>query len=165
MMSMIKRKKPIGREAAKLRMADLCARSEQCESEIRTKLVRLGLVSGDVDGVIRELKEGRFVDNARYARAFARDKMRFAGWGRRKIAAALVAKRIASTDIREAIDELDGDEYAETVMRAARSKGRGLDLSTAEDRAKLLRHLASRGFEAGICYKAIDTLRREGREE
>ena len=54
-------------DAAKLRMADLCARSEQCEADIRQKLYRLGLSSVEVQQIITQLIDEKFIDNARFA--------------------------------------------------------------------------------------------------
>lgn len=159
-----RRKAPLSAEAALLRMADLCARSEQCEGDVMRKLEGFGLGRREAEDVLAELIERKFVDNARFARAYANDKVRFAGWGRRKIAAGLMAKRVSSADVREALQGIDAGEYAEAVDRAARAKARGLDLEDPAERMKLLRHLASRGFEAGVCYGKIEELKRAERD-
>ncbi|MDE7381602.1 MAG: hypothetical protein K2N03_05690, partial [Muribaculaceae bacterium] len=44
-------------EGMKLRMADLCMRSEQCESDIRGKLIRSGLSSSSVEEIVAYLKK------------------------------------------------------------------------------------------------------------
>ena len=80
-------------------MADLCARSEQCEADIRQKLYRLGLSSGEVQQIVSQLIDEKFIDNARFARSFARDKCRFSCWGRHKIRLALAAKRLSDAEI------------------------------------------------------------------
>ena len=67
--------KPLTRDEALVRMAGLCARSEQCASDIARKLRTKGLSSADIASVIDELKERSFLDEARYARSFARDKV------------------------------------------------------------------------------------------
>ncbi len=162
---MIEKMKAAGsREAARLRMADLCARSEQCEADILAKLLKMGLARGQADEIIGELVKGRFIDNRRYASALAVDAVRFSGWGRRKIAAKLVSKRIDSSLIREALADLDEEEYFEAAMRAARDKVRHLDLRVYEDRMKLMRHLASRGFEGSVASKAAAILKREAED-
>lgn len=150
--------KPISPEAAKIRMADLCARSEQCEADIRQKLYRLGLSSGDVQKIIVELTEERFIDNARFARSFARDKCRFSSWGRNKIRLALAAKRITSGDITQGLEAIEEKDYLEALRRVTYAKGRGLDLfgpDGRENRIKLFRHILSRGFETDLATKAI----------
>ena len=63
-------RKPITPEAALIRMADLCARSEQCSADIEGKLLRLGLSRAQAQKIVGELRDGRFIDDGRYARAF-----------------------------------------------------------------------------------------------
>ena len=149
------RKKPITKEAALLRMADLCARGERCAYEIREKLRKLIVPSSTANEIIEYLEENRYIDDLRFAKAYARDKVRFSGWGRNKIRMALAVKRISSSEIREALDELDEEEYLLSLTKAAEAKARTLDLTDYADRAKLYRHLASRGFESGLISKAL----------
>lgn len=148
-------------EAALIRMADLCARSEQCEADIRQKLYRLGLTSSEVQRVIESLIADRFIDNARFAAAFARDKCRFSAWGRNKIRLALMAKRIKSSDIDDALRSIDEKDYADALRRTAAAKARGMDFSgpdARDNRMRLFRHIISRGFESELASKAVREL-------
>lgn len=155
------RKKPLTKEAALLRMADLCARGERCSSEIREKLRKLMLPASVADEIIDYLEENRYIDNLRFAKAFARDKVRFSGWGRNKIRMALTVKRIPASEIREALDEIDEEEYTVALAKATEAKARNLDLTDYNDRAKLYRHLASRGFESNLISGAIRKIQDE----
>ena len=89
-----------------------------------------------------------FLDEQRYARAFANDKLRFQGWGRLKIRAALVQKGVASKAVQVALDELDEDTYNETMQKLAEKKRR--ELRSERDhyvlRQKLSRFLYGHGF-------------------
>lgn len=152
-------KKPITKEEALLSMASLCARSEQCPSDIYRKLRLKGLSHSASLDVIEDLKERKFVDEPRFARGFTNDKVRFSAWGRRKIGAALAVKRIPSELIRTALAEIDPGEYEDAALRAARAKSSGLDLELYEDRVKLYRHLLSRGFESALASKLVKSLR------
>lgn len=152
-------KKPLSPEAALKRMATLCARSEQCSNDIRQKLYKAGLHEEEVEQVMEQLVEMKFIDDARYAGAFARDKARFAGWGPLKIRAALAVKRIPSDIIREAIDTISPEEFLEIAMKILASKSLNADLEKADDRARMMRHLYARGFDAGMASKAIGTTR------
>ena len=71
------------------RAAALCARSEQAPQDIREKLVKWGLGSHDADGIVQRLSEQGFLDEARFARAFVKDRFAFNGWGRIKIESKL----------------------------------------------------------------------------
>ncbi len=142
--------KPPSAEKELQRLEALCARSEQCESEILGKLRRRGLCASDAARVLESLKSRRFVDNARYASAFVRDKYRFMRWGRRKIAYALSAKGVSQADIEAAMDEIDADEYRTILagLISARARVMGDEAYTYEGRTRLFRMAASRGYEA-----------------
>ncbi len=155
------KKRPISDEAALLKMMDLCARSEQSTGEIRLKLGRKGIFGSRADAIISRLVADRFVDNARFARAFTADKVRFALWGRRKIRMALSAKGIGTVEITAAISGIDEKEYDNALMRAARSKAKGLDLSDYDSRVRLFRSLAARGYESEAIAHVISLLKHE----
>lgn len=155
------RKKPLTKEAALLRMADLCARAEHSSFEIREKLRKLMIPASDANEIICYLEENRYIDNLRYAKAFARDKVRFSSWGRNKIRMGLAVKRISASDIREALEEIDEEEYMDAITKAAQAKALNLDLSDYTDMTKLYRHLASRGFESSLISKTISGLRNQ----
>lgn len=148
-------------EKLRLRMAGLCARSEQCTYDIALKLRRAGLSTVQTNDIIAFLRNSRFLDDNRYAAAFAADKVRFSGWGRLKIRMGLRAKRIPDSMISEAIDQIDEKEYTAALMRAARAKAASLTITDPSDKRKLYLHLASRGFETSFIGKAVSRLHRE----
>ena len=84
------------------RMMVLCSKREYCESDIRKKLSQAMAkddgesdIASDIraaDEIIIALKKDRFLDDRRYAEAFARDKSSISGWGKVKIRHALAAK-------------------------------------------------------------------------
>lgn len=159
-----KRGKNISAEALKLRLAGLCARSEQCEYDLRQKCRKAGLSGSETDNIITFLIDNRYLDASRFARAYCNDKVKFSGWGTRKIRQGLIAKRIPSTAISQAIREIDRKEYVEALKRVGIGKARTLNLQQEEDRAKFYRFMASRGFESELITRLMDTLRRRTQE-
>lgn len=158
-------RKPVSAESMRLRLAGLCARSEQCEYDLRLKMARAGLKTDEADSIIDFLREQRFLDDGRYVRAFVRDKITFSGWGPAKIRATLAAKRLPRAIVDEALEEAESEEMGKSLMRAARAKARSLDLTTREDMVKLLRHLMSRGVSYSDSRRAAERLREEEQEE
>lgn len=148
----MKERSPITAEQALARAEELCARAEHASGEIREKLWRWGIGPDQADGIIDSLQERRFLDDARFARAFVRDKIEFAGWGRRKIALALYKKRVPRDIITEALESIDMEAYtarlAGLIRRAAEAMGD--DARTYEGRTRLYRRAAARGFEPDI---------------
>lgn len=147
-------------EALRLRMADLCARSEQCAFDILTKLSRAGLTQGQAHEIIQYLEDHKFISEQRFAKAFTRDKIRFSGWGRHRIRVALAAKRISTAIISEALKEIETDsalaaDYQAALERVSLTKAKNLDLTEYEGRRKLYRFLTSRGFESPGAVNAV----------
>ena len=86
------------------RMRRLCSRREYCVADIRRKLS--DALEGDRDAVHEVLDcliREKYVDDMRYASAFARDKASIAGWGSIKISHALLAKGVDRVIIGEAL--------------------------------------------------------------
>ncbi|MDE6811353.1 MAG: RecX family transcriptional regulator [Muribaculaceae bacterium] len=145
-------------EGMRLQLAGLCARSEQNEYDLRQKMRRKGLTPEETEGIIEFLKEGRYLDEERYARAYANDKVRFSGWGINKIRQGLRMKRVPGALIDKVIDGIDRKEYMQSLKRAGIAKARETDIRTPEGRAKFYRHLANRGYESSLIIKLSDAI-------
>ena len=101
------------------RMRGICSRKECCRQEIAAKLEKLEVE--DVSGAVEQLCKEGFIDERRYARAFARDKSSLQGWGSLKIKLALQNKQIDDATIARALEEIDGpaaDARMEQLLRA-----------------------------------------------
>ena len=153
-------KKPITADNAFLRLATLCARSEQAEGDLRKKLQSWGINDGDADSIILRLKQERYLDNERYARAYCRDKLRFNGWGRLKISFMLRGKGIEQEFIDQALAEIDDQQYANVLEDIITNKAKTLNGKDSEHaRAALLRVATSRGFETNLIFTALARLK------
>lgn len=149
----------LDREEVLRRAAALCARQEQCRSHIHKKLLDWGLQEGKAQEVLKQLEKENFLSDERYARAYAKDKFRFNGWGKVKIAHMLRARQIGEQHIRQALDEIDHDSYKQSCLSQLRVKNRTLRAgSDFERRAKLFRYASGKGFEADLIYPLLDHL-------
>ena len=152
-------RKPISPDNAFLRLATLCARSEQAEGDLRKKLHDWGVAESDSNDIIARLKQERYIDNERYARAYCRDKLRFNGWGRIKISYMLRSKSIEQEYIDAALAEIDEEQYAAILNNALAAKAKTLIGKEPEQLiASLMRFASSRGFEPSLIYSAIERL-------
>lgn len=117
-----------------------CASAEHCSSEVASKLHLWNqeISPAETQQILSHLQTNRYIDDERYATAFANDKVRFAGWGRMKIRAALFAKRIEESAIDRALASIDESDYAAALSKAIRQKK-----GTPE---QVARFLLSRGF-------------------
>lgn len=152
-------KKPVTPQQALVRLETLCARSEQCTEELRRKLASWKLDAQTSEKIIRRLEENRFVDNDRFARSFVHDKYLYSGWGRRKIASALYARRISPETIDNAMATIDVVRYGSLAFKAMKLKLRQLpdSLSREEKRIRLLRFGTGRGYETALVVKIINS--------
>lgn len=148
--------RPQSPDEAFARAAARCARREYCLSEWRDKLRAAGLVPADAEAVLRRLEAEGYIDERRYARAFARDKSLYDLWGRIKIRHALRQKHIADADIDAALADIDDAAYREGLRGLLQRKSRSLRAGNDyERRMKLARFAASRGFEPALVFDLI----------
>lgn len=158
---MMKPRQPVTPEQAYERLADACSRAEYCSYELREKLRRMGVDTADVARVLERLARERYFDDARFARAFVRQKAGYGRWGRRKIAYALAMKRIDRAIVADALSEIEPDAYADNLRGLLQAKLRsgGVDmLQSYEGRTKLFRYAAGRGYEPDAIAAAIRSL-------
>lgn len=149
-------KRPISPENALARVAALCSRCEQAEWDIRKKLNDWGIAQDKADAIIDRLIDERYLDENRYANAYARDKFRFGGWGRIKIAFSLKNKHVSQSAINEAIATIDENVYLQALKHALSSKLRTIkDKDELQTKASLVRFAASRGYEPNLIYSVL----------
>ena len=150
-------KKPLSPSEALNKAAAYCTLCERCVSEVSAKLTAWNVLYAEQEKIIARLIDEKFIDEARYCRAFVNDKLRFNRWGRIKIIAALREKRLPKEHISEAIESIDDDNYTEIlkeVIAIKRKEFKGKD--DFQTRQKLIRHAASRGFEPAIIMRFIN---------
>lgn len=149
--------KEIEEKNALARAAALCSQREYCVSQIEEKLVAWGQSTEACERIISKLIEERFIDEARFSRAYALDKMRYNHWGRVKIRQMLRMLGVSNADREAAIAELPDDEYFSILRHLVEQKLPTVKArSEYELRGKLLRFLTGRGFELDEASSAID---------
>ena len=143
------------------RMMRLCAGRECCRSEIRRKLATLS--AEQAQEVLDTLCREGYLDDARYARAFARDKSALQGWGSLKIKLALQRKQIDAADIAAALEAIDlpaADAKMEQVLRA-KWKSLAREEDPARKEAKFFRYALGRGYGYQEIKRIYDYLGRD----
>lgn len=130
------------------RLTAFCAAGEHCLTEVRERLRRWNVAPDEAEALVRRLVEEQYINEERYCRAYINDKVRFARWGRLKIAQALRQKQIASSLYLPLLDELDEAIYSEQLRRLLEAKQREVKGRNAYERkAKLVRFALGRGYE------------------
>ena len=145
-------------QEAYLTLTALCAQAEHCQWEMTEKMRRWGLDDEAQARVMQRLVQERYVDDARYARAFVKDKVRYNKWGRRKVEQALWQKHIDEDISQQALDEVDDEEYLDVLRPLLAQKRKTTRAANDyEPNQKLVRFALGRGFTYDIIRQCLNT--------
>ena len=140
------------------RLRGLCSRREYCVADVLKKAAD-GL-EGDrtaAQEVVDVLVKEKYVDDLRYASAFARDKSAIQGWGEVKIRYMLSAKGVPRDVIDKALEEIDEDKAESRLEKLLQNKLKSLK-DDPQRRLKLLRFALGRGYSYDEVNSLINTL-------
>ena len=121
---------------------------------LRKALKSLDGDEGRARQVLDSLLSDGFVDDVRYASAFAREKSRLTGWGPVKIRFALAGKGLSRETIDAALDSIDQDEASDKLERLMASRAKALE-GDPQARLKLIKYALSRGYEYSDVQKYL----------
>lgn len=142
-----------------------CAKRECCSADIRRKaLERLAYDAAAADEIVGALVREGYVDDRRYAAAYAREKSALSGWGPVKIRSALLARGIARDIAAEALAEIDPGRAAARLEKALEAKWRSLS-ADPQGRLKLIRFALTRGYDYEAVRPLIERITRPAEED
>jgi regulatory protein len=140
------------------KMRRICSRREYCVADIRKKLMmQLEGNAGEVNDILQLLISEKYVDDLRYASAYARDKSSISGWGLTKIRYMLSSKGIASDVIQQALAEIDTGRAQNRLDKLMENKFKTLK-EDPQCRLKLLRFGLGRGYGYEEVALVVETL-------
>lgn len=133
-----------------------CAYQERCHQEVKDKLYEMGLHRNEVDELMAALIMENFLNEERFARAFAGGKFRMKQWGKRKIISALRQKKVSDYCIRKGMSEIDEKEYEKVLRKLAEKKYHALRGEQYLRRQfKTKQYLLSKGFEPALAEAVL----------
>ncbi len=136
-----------------------CGRRERSSHEVRLRAIRAGATNDQADEAVSKLTDEHFIDDQRYADAFASGHFRIKNWGRLKIIQALRMQQIASSIIENALQNaIEESDYRDTLEQQARKKASGYDLTHPAVRQKITQYLYGRGFEPDLIRAVLEDL-------
>lgn len=159
--------KKMTEQEALAKLMTICSQSEHCSGEMVEKMRKWELEETAQARIMEQLVKGKFVDDERFTRAFAKDKLRYNKWGRRKIEQALWLKHIPNDISQRVLDELgiggdnsrsdDDSEYVQILRELLRNKTRSVKAKNAYERnGKLIKFALGRGFSMDVIMKVIE---------
>ena len=140
------------------RLQRLCSKAEYCRADIYRKALK------DLDGdaaeaarLVEELVREKYVDDSRYALAYAREKASIQGWGPVKIRFQLRAKGVSDAHISAALEEIDEVSADARMERLLAAKAKTLE-GDPQIRLKLIKFGLSRGYQYDAVERALANL-------
>ena len=150
-------KKQLTKEQALQKLKHYCGYQERCHSEVKQKLYDLGVWKKDHDEIIATLIEEGYLNEERFAIAFAGGRFRIKQWGRVKIKYELKQKQVSEYSIKKALKQINAEEYLSVLKKLAGEKYASLkNEQYLVRKKKTIDYLMQRGFEGELVREAIE---------
>jgi len=106
-----------------------------------------------IDQIITHLIQENYLNEERFARAYARGKFRIKKWGRNRIISELKQRNISKYNIKAALSEINEVEYLKVFdVLAAKRIAEINEGHPQKRRKKLVNYLLYRGWESPLVY-------------
>src|ERR1700754_4547402 len=126
-----------------------CAYQERSQQEVRDKLYEWGLYPQAVENIIAQLVTANFLNEERFAKAYAKGKFNQKGWGKIKIKQGLKLKQVSDVLIKKALNQIDADDYLKILENLLSKKAALIkEKDDYKRRYKLQQYAMSRGYES-----------------
>jgi regulatory protein len=136
-----------------------CTYQERSQQEVRDKLYELGLHRTEVEQGIAHLVSENYLNEQRFAIAYAGGKFRIKEWGRIKIKLALKQKKVSDYCIRKALEEISSSDYKKTLSKVLTSKSKDVkEKNPLKKKYKVAQYAISRGFEPELVWEEMKEL-------
>lgn len=152
-------KKFLTKEQALQKLKQYCAYQERCHAEVVQKLWELGIRRNEHDEILSSLIEEDYLNEERFAKAFAGGRFRMKNWGRKKIIYALKENKISEYNINKALKEIDEAHYLATLEMLAQKKYAALyNEQYLVRKKKTLDYLLQKGFESSLINEVLNRI-------
>lgn len=137
-----------------------CAYQERCHKEVRQKLFELGMDSDSRDKIITDLIQNNFLNESRFATAFARGKFRTKKWGKNRIVNELKFRDISAYNIQLALKEISDSDYYQTFEELSKKRFKQLtsEKNLQNKKRKFRDYLLYRGWESHLIYQKMNEI-------
>ena len=149
-------KKRLTPEQALQKLKHYCGYQERCHSEVKEKLYSLGIRKAEQDPIIATLIEENYLNEERFAIAYAGGKFRIKQWGKIKIRSELKKRKVSDYCINKALKQIGNEEYLQTIKKLADKYAASLEKDQDSiTKKKTIDYLMQRGFEGEMIYGII----------
>ena len=134
-----------------------CSYQERSHKEVLLKISKSNISKNETDKIVAKLITENFLNETRYAIAYARGKFRIKNWGKIKIINKLKQQNISPWNINKAIDEIDKDEYSKSFNLIFNKLNLKYNyLKNIYRKKKILSILYSKGWEYDLIIDSLN---------
>jgi regulatory protein len=152
-------RKFLTKEQALQKLRQYCAYQERSHHEVQQKLYELGIHKLHHDEIISTLIEEDYLNEERFAKAFAGGKFRMKEWGRKKIYYALKEKKVSEYNIKQAMKEINEEDYFKNLKELVEEKYESLkEEQYLTRKKKTIDYMIQKGYEFDLVTKALNEL-------
>lgn len=132
---------------------EILSRRDHSEFEVTAKLKRKGFNTAQIQPVMTWLREKKLVNDASFAEKYTQSVLDYKKVGPMWIKQKLRQKSVPAVCIEDALAKLLSPSQEVEIARQAADAWRRLHPAHKNDRNRLTRFLASRGFSSQAIYK------------
>ena len=119
----------------------------------------MGIYGEDLEEIIAQLIEDKFLDEERFTRSYVRGKFRMNKWGKIRIKQELKKRKISDYCVRKGMEEITEEEYIEQIRAVLLKKAATLNEDNDyKRRNKLAAHAFRRGYETELVWSIINKM-------
>ncbi len=150
-------------EEAKRRLEGYCVYQERSHKEVREKLRELRMIPIAIDEIVGHLIEHNFLNETRFAQAFARGKFNQKKWGKNRIVRELKQRNVSVFNVKLALKEISEGAYVETFEILAEKRLQQLtsEKNILKKKKKLADYLLYRGWESHLVWEKVREIKKK----
>lgn len=144
---------------------DYIAHQPRTEGEVRRRLRQRGYPEAATEEAVARMRELGYLDDAAYARAYARSRLAGRGHGPQRILSDLLRRGVERATIEAVLEELvEEDDLREAALEHGRKRWARLagEPDPQKRRRRLAGFLARRGYGYDLIREVTETLEDEG---
>ena len=137
--------------------ANFCVYQERTQDEVRKRLRDWKVFGEEAEEIIAWLITENYINEERFAKAFAGGKFRVKKWGKLKIEAELKARKISKYNLASALKEIPSSDYLDTLeaLIIKKSEEVKLEPNFLKRKQKVFNYLISKGFESNLVLEVM----------
>lgn len=143
-----------------MRLERYCAYQERCHKEVEAKLKEMRMIPEARALIVHHLLQHNYLNESRFAQAYARGKFRAKKWGKNRIVRELKFRDISAYNIKFALKEIPENDYIATFHELAEKRWQQLssEKNIQKKKKKFADYLLYRGWESGRIWEKLREL-------